>query len=95
MNASPANSSDARQHPYFPSGVKLPGFTANTIPPLLLVGYFASGVAIICLMTYIIASHARPNIPNSKLATTMWFAVCAFIHFFFEGRPRITRITNY
>lgn len=81
-----ANIDDALQHPYFPLGSDLPGYTANTIPALLLVGYFASGVAVIFLATYLVVKYARPNISNGKLATTMWFVLCTFIHFFFEGR---------
>ena len=94
MNAFSANIDDALQHPYFPIGIDLPGYIANTIPALLLVECFVSGVAVIFLATYLVVKHARPNISNGKLATTMWFVLCAFIHFFFEGRSKLSEVTR-
>ena len=94
MNTFSADINDTLQHPYFPLGIDLPGYIANTIPALLLIRWFASGVAIIFLATYLIVKYTRPNISNGKLATIMCFVLCAFIHFFFEGRSRVSEVTR-
>lgn len=81
------NASDmlVEEHPYFPLGVSLPGYAANTIASPLLVTYFGIGTGIILFSAYSAITRARPSLPKAELATALWWVLCGFIHLFFEG----------
>ncbi|KAK5995448.1 Cholestenol Delta-isomerase [Cladobotryum mycophilum] len=78
-------SEDLPLHPYFPFGIELPGYAPNTMGALELVSRFAVGSGAIFLITGVIAKRSRPSISNNDTLVAMWFALCACIHFFFEG----------
>lgn len=73
-------------HPFFPLGVVLSDYVANTINGPLLVGYFAAGSAAILTTAYAIVSHVNPNLSGKNIWTALWFTLCGCIHFFFEGK---------
>lgn len=73
-------------HPYYPLGVAIPGFSANTMSTPVILAWFCGIGATIILPTLAIASRRRPGISNGELATVAWFVLCAFIHFFLEGK---------
>ncbi|EFQ33940.1 emopamil binding protein [Colletotrichum graminicola] len=72
-------------HPYSPGGAMLPGYVANTLSANELRAIFAVGAAVILGSTYRIVKKTRPDLPGGEMATTLWFTLSAFIHFFFEG----------
>lgn len=72
-------------HPYFPIGLALPTYAANSLPASTLVPIFAAGCAFIFLTTYITIQQTRPGLSNGAIATALWFVLCGFIHLFFEG----------
>lgn len=72
-------------HPYFPAGVEIPGYVANSLPLPMLLSSFFSGIAVIWAATYVLVTRTRPNITRSDLATSLWFGMCGCIHLFFEG----------
>ncbi|KAF2461971.1 EBDP4, emopamil-binding protein [Lineolata rhizophorae] len=76
---------DVVQHPYWPVGAEINGYLANTMGVPQLLATFAGGCAVIIAVTSAIVKGVRPGMPLSELSTTLWFAICGCIHFFFEG----------
>ncbi|KAH7322693.1 Emopamil-binding protein [Stachybotrys elegans] len=76
---------DMPPHPYSPLGVSVPGYVVNSMSMPALVGAFAAGTSLMLLATLSVAKMVRPSIGTGPLLATMWFVVCGFIHFFFEG----------
>ncbi|CAM1508968.1 Fc.00g027070.m01.CDS01 [Cosmosporella sp. VM-42] len=72
-------------HPYFPLGVAIPTYAANSLGAGALVSIFAAGCALIFLTTHLIIQQANPGLSRGQAVTTMWFVLCGFIHLFFEG----------
>ncbi|KAH7363294.1 3-beta-hydroxysteroid-Delta(8),Delta(7)-isomerase [Plectosphaerella cucumerina] len=72
-------------HPFYPLGVAIPNYSANTMSTPVILAWFCGIGATIILPTLAIAKSKRPGIPKSELATAAWFVLCAFIHFFLEG----------
>jgi cholestenol delta-isomerase len=73
-------------HPFYPLGVAIPNYSANTMSTPVILAWFCGIGATIILPTLAIAKSKRPGIPKSELATAAWFVLCAFIHFFLEGK---------
>ncbi|KAF9880073.1 emopamil binding protein [Colletotrichum karsti] len=72
-------------HPYFPLDTMLPGYAENKLGALALCSTFAAGTVAILAPTYKIIRRTNPNLSNGEVATALWFVLCGFIHFFFEG----------
>ncbi|TQS33992.1 hypothetical protein Golomagni_05644 [Golovinomyces magnicellulatus] len=72
-------------HPYYPIGVAIPQYVSNTMDAFTLVTYFGIGVVSIFVATYVLAIRTRPTIGTGDLLCAMWWAMCGFIHLFFEG----------
>lgn len=73
-------------HPYYPLGIAIPTYASNTTPTPELLAYFALATSVILSTTYFITQLARPKLSTDRIALTMWFSLCGFIHLFFEGR---------
>lgn len=65
-------------HPYYPLGVAIPNYEANsaTVPALLmsLGGLLAS----VMLLMGTLARRVNPSLPKSKLAVFCWFVLCKY-----------------
>lgn len=72
-------------HPYYPLGVDVPGYVANSLPTLSLLACFATGCTAILSLTYLLIRRMKLSLSNGEVATTMWFVLCGFIHLCFEG----------
>lgn len=72
-------------HPYFPLGTALHGYAANTMASSALVACFAAGSGAILATAYSIISRVRPGLGRGDTFAALWFVLCGFIHFFFEG----------
>ncbi|KAJ1971560.1 hypothetical protein H4R35_005190 [Dimargaris xerosporica] len=71
-------------HPYYPLSLPLPHYVPNTHSTPALLGYFSLGVlAVLSVCLPLLAR--RPNLGFWAKSTFMWFVLCGFIHFFFEG----------
>ncbi|KAF4835018.1 3-beta-hydroxysteroid-Delta(8),Delta(7)-isomerase [Colletotrichum tropicale] len=87
-------------HPYFPLDAPLKGYVENKLGALALCSTFAAGTIAILAPTYNIIRRTNPRLSNGEVATALWFVLCGFIHFFFEGyfaynqshMPRMTDI---
>ncbi|KAK6843067.1 hypothetical protein PG987_003927 [Apiospora arundinis] len=72
-------------HPYYPLGVAIPNYEANsaTVPTLLVsLGGMLAGVM---LLTSTLALRANPTLTKSSLTVFCWFVLCGSLHCFFEG----------
>lgn len=85
MNDSILNAVTSDEHPYFPLGALMTNYAPNTIASPILVLYFALGSAAILGTASIIISRARPGLSSCETWAALWFVLCGFIHFFFEG----------
>ncbi|KAL1881467.1 hypothetical protein VTK73DRAFT_3529 [Phialemonium thermophilum] len=72
-------------HPYHPVGVEIPGYLANSLPVRTLLVSFFTGCAVILGTAFYFLQWKRPNLSRGDVLTGLWFALCGFIHFFFEG----------
>ena len=76
---------DLPEHPYFPLGTAMPDYLANHLSGPELVAYFAAGSGAILGTALLIIQGTRPGLRTCEIATALWFVLCGFIHFFFEG----------
>ncbi|KPM44409.1 hypothetical protein AK830_g2101 [Neonectria ditissima] len=76
---------NASTHPYYPLGVDIPDYTANTLSTPAIFAIFATACSGALLPALVIIRRARPNISNGELATAMWFVLCGCIHLVLEG----------
>ncbi|KAF6817424.1 3-beta-hydroxysteroid-delta -isomerase [Colletotrichum musicola] len=72
-------------HPYYPLDGDFPGLVLNSRGTLALVSSFGAGTVAILLPAFHLIRRHRPSISNGEMATALWFVLCGFIHFFFEG----------
>ncbi|KAG6038346.1 hypothetical protein E4U41_004295 [Claviceps citrina] len=80
-------------HPYYPLGVRLPTYVANTMGARALVSVFAAGCGAMLLATWAFASakgkrkggRGREPLSGSEVVVLFWWVLCGFIHLFFEG----------
>lgn len=72
-------------HPYFPLGIAMPGYAPNTMTSPALVACFAAGSGALLTSAYAIISRVRPGLGRGDMFAALWFVLCTFIHFFFEG----------
>jgi cholestenol Delta-isomerase len=75
----------AVSHPYYPVEAEITGYLANEYGVPTLLAAFAAGCATIFGVTYVLVTRTRRDISTSELLTVLWFTLCGFIHFFFEG----------
>lgn len=73
-------------HPYYPLGVAIPTYVANTMNAGVLVSIFAAGCGVIFVPTYLFAVRTRPAISFGEVLVAFWWVLCGFIHLTFEGK---------
>ncbi|KAF4461721.1 hypothetical protein FALBO_11480 [Fusarium albosuccineum] len=81
MNAS----GKAPLHPYWPLGVDIPSYAANSMSAPVLVTFFGAGCVAIFAATGMLIQHSGRTLSKIETGTTLWFALCGCIHLFFEG----------
>ncbi|KAF4457630.1 putative emopamil-binding protein (phenylalkylamine Ca2+ antagonist binding protein) [Fusarium austroafricanum] len=72
-------------HPYFPVDAVIPGYTPNSTPVVELISTFGAIVGAVVGVT--IWQTTRPPKPIRLIDqfAAAWFALCGFLHIFFEG----------
>ncbi|OHW91263.1 emopamil binding protein [Colletotrichum incanum] len=76
---------DASWHPYYPMNAELPHYIANETPLLKLLVTFAATIASVVVVTIMVARRIHSNMMISDQLIVAWFALCGFLHCFFEG----------
>ncbi|RPA97302.1 Emopamil-binding protein [Choiromyces venosus 120613-1] len=72
-------------HPFYPLGLSLPHYVPNTLSSLELVSTFAAGTLVIFAGARILVNTVNKKPASSEKIVCLWFALCGFIHLFFEG----------
>ncbi|KXH69063.1 emopamil binding protein [Colletotrichum salicis] len=82
------NSTDAGAafaHPYYPVTAALPHYVANKNSVLSLLLFFGSIISSVVFTAVVGARNAYPQLTASDHLNVAWFALCGFLHCFFEG----------
>lgn len=66
-------------HSYYPLGVEIPHYLANELSTPSLLAIFGTACTIVFSVTTFLAKKANPQISNSELYKTLWFALCRFL----------------
>ncbi|RYO81336.1 hypothetical protein DL766_004487 [Monosporascus sp. MC13-8B] len=77
--------SDTPIHPYYPLGVAIPDYVANTLSTPTIIAIFATACSVALLPAFFLIRRARPNLSSGELATALWFVLCGCIHLILEG----------
>ncbi|KAF4450557.1 hypothetical protein F53441_6337 [Fusarium austroafricanum] len=72
-------------NPYWPLNAALPHYAPNTLSSRALVASFVVGATIILGVTLSLIQQSRRKLSKFETFVTLWFALCGFIHLFFEG----------
>ncbi|KAF3766738.1 hypothetical protein M406DRAFT_29095, partial [Cryphonectria parasitica EP155] len=72
-------------HPYYPPGVVIQGYVANTLSTPAILMYFCSLCAAALSPAFFLINRRRSGLPSSELATALWFVLCGYIHIVVEG----------
>lgn len=73
-------------HRYYPPGVPIQDYLANTLSTIQILAIFTSTLSAILLPCYLLIRRARPTIPTAEMATALWFVLCGVIHLGLEGK---------
>ncbi|KDN66911.1 putative emopamil binding protein [Colletotrichum sublineola] len=76
---------DTIWHPYYPVNAGLPHYVANEAPFLQLLVAFGVTIAIVVVAVLMVARRIHPEMATSDQLLVSWFALCGFLHCFFEG----------
>ena len=80
-------------HPYYPKILVLPHYVAPTLTTVPLLGIFFSVVGAILLASWAISKRYNSSLSIQHRLIYLWFVLCGFIHFFFEGYFAVTHAT--
>ncbi|MCJ1475425.1 hypothetical protein MMC13_004087 [Lambiella insularis] len=71
---------DATQvaHPFYPLGVEIVGYLANTSSTIALLGYFGLGLLVILAVTLGLVNRYNPKLSGWETAAISWFILCYF-----------------
>ncbi|KAK4239769.1 Emopamil-binding protein [Achaetomium macrosporum] len=72
-------------HPYFPRDAIIPGYVPNSTALPFILGAFGAIVGIFVLACITLAKRYSPTLRRADQLTIGWFALCGFLHCFFEG----------
>lgn len=76
---------DAVAHPFSTYEREIVDYVPNTLSSLALVSCFGAGCVAVFASTHAIIQKCRPSLSTCDRFLMMWFVMCGFIHFFFEG----------
>ncbi|KAK0661168.1 putative 3-beta-hydroxysteroid-Delta(8),Delta(7)-isomerase [Cercophora samala] len=85
MSSTPYSTLDGVSHPYYPVDATVPFYVANTTPLLTILFSFAGLIAGFVVLCIAVSKYVNPKLRRSDVAVIAWFAVCGFLHLFFEG----------
>ncbi|KAG0636889.1 emopamil binding protein [Tuber brumale] len=77
-------------HPFYPLRLSLPHYVPNTLSSTQLVSTFAAATLVILVETWVLVNTTSKEVATSEKLHCLWFALCGFIHFFFEGHFGVT-----
>lgn len=72
-------------HPFYPLGVVVPGYVANTMSATVILSIFYATCATILGVAYVLTRRAQRTLTTGETWTALWFVLCGTIHLFLEG----------
>ncbi|ETS80467.1 hypothetical protein PFICI_07996 [Pestalotiopsis fici W106-1] len=66
-------------HPYYPLGVDIPHYAANTLPLPVILGSLVGMLGSAMLATSTLALRFNPSLGKGQLVIFCWFIVCYFV----------------
>lgn len=81
-------------HPYYPLGVDIPGYVANTLSTQTILAIFSTACAGALLPALFLIRRAAPKLSTADLTTAMWFVLCGCIHLVLEGNFAVTHVAS-
>ncbi|KXX79538.1 hypothetical protein MMYC01_203117 [Madurella mycetomatis] len=75
----------AQGHPYYPQDSVIPGYAPNSTPIPVILGAFSGIVGVFTLGCVSLAKWYNPGLKRADQLIIGWFALCGFLHCFFEG----------
>ncbi|RMZ77925.1 hypothetical protein DV738_g4109, partial [Chaetothyriales sp. CBS 135597] len=72
-------------HAYYPPGVAISNYVANTLSTTTILALFALTCSAMLVPSYLVIKRMRPSLPTSEVATALWFILCGCIHTGLEG----------
>ncbi|AEO69193.1 uncharacterized protein THITE_2146203 [Thermothielavioides terrestris NRRL 8126] len=75
----------AQGHPYYPRDALIPGYAPNETPLPVVLGLFGSIVFSFTAGSVVLAKRYNPGLRRADQLIVAWFALCGFLHLFFEG----------
>lgn len=63
-------------HPYYPLGVDIPHYAANTLPQPVILGSLAGMLGSVMLAASTLALRLNPGLGRGQLAVFCWFVMC-------------------
>ncbi|KAJ9151725.1 Emopamil binding protein [Pleurostoma richardsiae] len=72
-------------HPYYPQEESIPGYVPNVTPVTVLLACFGTVLGVVLSVTVTVARRWNPSLTFSDQLYLCWFALCGFLHCFFEG----------
>ncbi|KAL2169649.1 hypothetical protein VTG60DRAFT_5788 [Thermothelomyces hinnuleus] len=76
---------DSQGHPYFPQDAAIPGYAPNSTALPAILGSFGFIIGAFVSACVVLARWHSPALKRSDQLTIAWFALCGFLHLFFEG----------
>ncbi|KAI6354455.1 hypothetical protein MCOR25_008598 [Pyricularia grisea] len=81
-------------HPYYPLGVAIPDYKANTISTLEIFAIFATACSGALLLALFLIRTVRPQISTGELSRALWFMLCGSIHLVLEGHFALNHVAG-
>ncbi|KAH6624788.1 Emopamil-binding protein [Chaetomium sp. MPI-SDFR-AT-0129] len=72
-------------HPYFPPDAVVRGYTPNETPLVLILASFGGLIGAFVFGSVMLAKWYSPTLKRGDQLVVAWFALCGFLHLFFEG----------
>ncbi|KAK3692504.1 Emopamil binding protein-domain-containing protein [Podospora appendiculata] len=72
-------------HPYHPQHVSIPGYVPNSSSISSILGAFGGLIFVFVACALLLARRCNPAIRKPDQLALCWFAICGFLHCFFEG----------
>ncbi|KAK0736978.1 Emopamil binding protein-domain-containing protein [Apiosordaria backusii] len=85
MSSTPYSTLDGVSHPYYPTSAGVPHYAANTTPLFTILFSFGGLIAGFIGFCLGVSRYVNPRLQKGEMGVISWFALCGFLHLFFEG----------
>ncbi|KAM0284417.1 hypothetical protein ACHAQH_001993 [Verticillium albo-atrum] len=83
--ASPDTGAMFPQHPYYPLDVPIPRYAPSETPLPQVLALFVALLTLPIAIAFMTSRSVKPSLGGLDRFAACWFALCGFLHCFFEG----------